>query len=68
MQLCAVAHPHYREVLEELDLTPGDFTTVEDLRRLPVLQKYQYIEAELWCENQDGDEVAVGSGVGVVVA
>ena len=43
MRLCAVAHPHYRRVLRERGLTADDFRTVEDLRRLPILRKREYV-------------------------
>ena len=44
MRLCAVAHPHYRRVLRERGLTADDFRTVEDLRRLPILRKREYVQ------------------------
>ena len=44
MRLCALAHPHYRCVLRERGLTADDFRTVEDLHRLPILRKREYVQ------------------------
>ena len=44
MRLCALAHPYYRRVLRERGLTADDFRTVEDLRRLPILRKREYVQ------------------------
>jgi len=43
MRLCAAAHPYYRELLRKLGLGPQDFQAVEDLRKLPLLPKQDYI-------------------------
>jgi phenylacetate-CoA ligase len=37
--LCFRAHPYYQEVFTRLKLTPEDFQTVEDVRKLPVTTK-----------------------------
>ncbi len=44
IQLCAVAHPYYKRLFKELRLTPGDFKTVEDLQKLPLLPKQEFIQ------------------------
>ena len=42
MRLCAAAHPYYAPLMKKLGLTPDDFRTVEDLRKLPPLPKKEY--------------------------
>ena len=42
MRLCAAAHPYYRPLMKKLGLTADDFTSVEDLRKLPPLPKKEY--------------------------
>ena len=42
MRLCAAAHPYYGPLMKKLGLTPDDFRTVEDLRKLPPLPKKDY--------------------------
>ena len=42
MRLCAAAHPYYGPLMKKLGLTPDDFRTVEDLRKLPPLPKKEY--------------------------
>ena len=34
MELCATAHPYYSRVMAEQGLSPADFSTVDDLRKL----------------------------------
>jgi len=34
--------PYYRETMDRLGLSPGDFRTVEDLARLPIIEFEQY--------------------------
>ena len=42
MRLCTAAHPYYGPLMKKLGLTPDDFRTVEDLRKLPPLPKKEY--------------------------
>ena len=42
MRLCAAGHPYYGPLMTKLGLTPDDFRTVEDLRKLPPLPKKEY--------------------------
>jgi phenylacetate-CoA ligase len=44
MELCATAHPHYSRVMAEQGLSPSDFSTVDDLHKLPPLPKQRFIE------------------------
>ena len=63
MRLCAVAHPHYRRVLRERGLTADDFRTVEDLRRLPILHKREYVrDPERFRLRPEGDRRAGAGG------
>jgi phenylacetate-coenzyme A ligase PaaK-like adenylate-forming protein len=41
--LCFRAHPYYQEVFSRLKLTPHDFQTVEDVQKLPVTTKQDYL-------------------------
>jgi phenylacetate-CoA ligase len=41
--LCFRAHPYYQEVFSRLKLTPDDFHTIEDLQKLPVTTKQDYL-------------------------
>jgi phenylacetate-CoA ligase len=41
--LCFRAHPYYQEVFSRLKLTPDDFQTVEDVQKLPVTTKRDYL-------------------------
>ena len=41
--LCFRAHPYYQEVFSRLKLTPADFQTVEDVQKLPVTTKQDYL-------------------------
>jgi phenylacetate-CoA ligase len=41
--LCFQAHPYYQEVFNRLKLTPDDFQTVEDVQKLPVTTKQDYL-------------------------
>ena len=43
MQAVAAAHPFYRRVLTEAGLTADDFRSVEDLEKLPLTSKQEYI-------------------------
>ena len=43
MQAVAAAHPFYRGVLAEAGLTPDDFQTIDDLQKLPLTSKQDYI-------------------------
>ncbi len=42
IQLCFDAHPYYGPLLRKLGLTPSDFRTVYDLRKIPPLPKAEY--------------------------
>ena len=42
--LCFKAHPHYQEVFTRLHLTPDDFKTLDDLHKLPVTTKQDYMK------------------------
>ena len=42
--LCAKAHPYYQEVFSRLHLTPDDFKTLDDLHKLPVTTKQDYMK------------------------
>ena len=42
MRLCAEGHPYYGPLMRKLGLTPNDFRTVEDIRKLPPLPKKEY--------------------------
>src|SRR5215469_4881380 len=37
--LCFRAHPYYQEVFQRLKLTPDDFQTIDDVRKLPITTK-----------------------------
>jgi phenylacetate-coenzyme A ligase PaaK-like adenylate-forming protein len=41
--LCFRAHPFYQDVFNRLKLTPGDFQTIEDVWKLPVTTKQDYL-------------------------
>ncbi len=41
--LCFRAHPYYQEVFNRLKLTPADFQTIEDVQKLPVTTKQDYL-------------------------
>ena len=41
--LCFRAHPYYQEVFSRLKLTPDDFQTIEDVQKLPVTTKQDYL-------------------------
>lgn len=43
MELIGTAHPFYKRRLTELGLKPADFTTPDDLQRLPVTAKAEYM-------------------------
>lgn len=54
MRLCATAHPYYRKVFKEHGLAPEDFETVEDIAKLPLLRKQDYIgDPEMFRLNLD---------------
>jgi phenylacetate-coenzyme A ligase PaaK-like adenylate-forming protein len=42
--LCFKAHPYYQEVFARLHLTPDDFQTLNDLHKLPVTTKQDYMK------------------------
>jgi phenylacetate-CoA ligase len=41
--LCFRAHPYYQEAFRRLKLTPADFQTIEDVQKLPVTTKQDYL-------------------------
>jgi phenylacetate-CoA ligase len=41
--LCFRAHPYYQEMFRRLKLTPDDFQTIEDVQKLPVTTKQDYL-------------------------
>src|SRR2546425_3792226 len=41
--LCFRAHPYYQEVFSRLKLTPADFQTIEDVQKVPVTTKQDYL-------------------------
>jgi phenylacetate-CoA ligase len=41
--LCFRAHPYYQEVFSRLKLTPNDFQTIEDVQKLPITTKQDYL-------------------------
>jgi phenylacetate-CoA ligase len=41
--LCFRAHPYYQEIFRRLKLTPDDFQTIEDVQKLPVTTKQDYL-------------------------
>lgn len=41
--LCFQAHPYYQEMFRGLKLTPEDFQTIEDVQKLPVTTKQDYL-------------------------
>ena len=41
--LCFRAHPYYQEVFSHLKLTQEDFQTIEDVQKLPVTTKQDYL-------------------------
>ncbi len=41
--LCFRAHPYYQQVFSRLKLTPDDFQTIEDVQKLPVTTKQDYL-------------------------
>src|ERR1700730_2530197 len=42
--LCFKAHPYYQEVFNQLHLTPDDFQTLDDVHKLPVTTKSDYMK------------------------
>lgn len=42
--LCFQAHPYYQEVFHRLHLTPNDFQTLDDLHKLPITTKQDYMK------------------------
>lgn len=42
--LCFQAHPYYQEVFKRLRLTPHDFQTLDDLHKLPITTKQDYMK------------------------
>lgn len=45
LELCAAAHPFYRRRLAELGFVPGDLASLDDLQRLPLTSKTDYMAA-----------------------
>lgn len=45
IELCATAHPFFRQRFEELGIKPQDIATLNDLRRLPLVHKSDYMAA-----------------------
>src|SRR6185295_9537788 len=43
MELCFAAHPYYRERLRDLGIGAGDIRTLDDLQRLPLVDKTVYM-------------------------
>jgi phenylacetate-CoA ligase len=43
IELCYEGHPFYREVMRSRGLTPADIQTLDDLERLPVTTKAQFV-------------------------
>ncbi len=43
VHLCAQAHPYAKQVLRDRGLTPDDFRTVDDIRKLPPMSKQDYM-------------------------
>ena len=41
--LCFRAHPYYQDVFNRLKLTPANFQTIEDVQKLPVTTKQDYL-------------------------
>jgi phenylacetate-CoA ligase len=41
--LCFRAHPYYQELFRRLKLTPDDFESIEDVQKLPVTTKHDYL-------------------------
>src|ERR1700726_2793070 len=44
MALCFKAHPYYQEVFSRLQLTPDDFETLDDVHKLPITTKSDYMK------------------------
>jgi len=44
INLCFQAHPYYQEVFSRLHLTPQDFQTLDDVHKLPVTTKLDYMK------------------------
>ncbi|HZU03006.1 MAG TPA: hypothetical protein VFA10_25280, partial [Ktedonobacteraceae bacterium] len=42
--LCFKAHPYYQEVFSRLKLTPDDLQTLDDLQKLPITTKADYMK------------------------
>lgn len=42
--LCFKAHPYYQEVFARLHLQPNDFKTLDDLHKLPITSKQDYMK------------------------
>lgn len=43
IRLCYDAHPYYGHLFRKLGLTPDDFETVSDLKKIPPLSKAEYV-------------------------
>lgn len=44
ISLCFKAHPYYQDLFARLHLTPNDFKTIDDLHKLPVTTKQDYMK------------------------
>ena len=45
IELCASAHPFFRQRFSDLGIKPQDITTLDNLKRLPVVHKSDYMAA-----------------------
>jgi phenylacetate-CoA ligase len=45
IELCATAHPFYRQRFSDIGIKPQDLTTLDDLKRLPLVHKSDYMAA-----------------------
>src|SRR5579859_7222384 len=45
--LCFKAHPYYQEIFNRLRLTPDNFQTLDDMHKLPVTTKQDYMKNPL---------------------
>ena len=45
IELCAIAHPFFRQRFSDLGIKPQDITRLDDLKRLPVVHKSDYMAA-----------------------
>ena len=45
IELCAIAHPFFRQCFSDLGISPNDIATLSDLKRLPLVHKSDYMAA-----------------------